>query len=50
MKNTRLIFIAGMSGAGKSTTTQRISNQLKNNNVKYIWLHCFKQMNEFLSK
>jgi hypothetical protein len=39
MKNTRLIFVAGMSGAGKSTTAQRISNQLNKNNVKHQWLH-----------
>ena len=39
MKNTRLIFVAGMSGAGKSTTAQRISNQLNKNGIKHIWLH-----------
>jgi hypothetical protein len=39
MKNTGLIFVAGMSGAGKSTTAQRISNQLNKNGVKHIWLH-----------
>lgn len=39
MKNTHLIFAAGMSGSGKSTTAQRISRQLKNNNLPYIWLH-----------
>ncbi len=39
MKNTRLIFVAGMSGAGKSTTAQRITNQLKRNAVDCIWLH-----------
>jgi hypothetical protein len=28
-----------MSGAGKSTTAQRISSQLKYNKIKHIWLH-----------
>lgn len=39
MKTTKLILIAGMSGAGKSTTAQRISKQLTANEIPHKWLH-----------
>ena len=39
MINTKLIFAAGMSGSGKSTTAQNISLQLERQGIAHTWLH-----------
>jgi hypothetical protein len=39
MKETRLIIVSGMSGVGKSTTTQRLATLCKMNDIDYKWYH-----------
>ncbi len=39
MINTQLILIDGMSGSGKSTTTQNLARQFRLNGIRYHWLH-----------
>lgn len=39
MIDTRLILITGMSGAGKSTTSQKLARQLRLNGIRCHWLH-----------
>ncbi|XMB86359.1 hypothetical protein RJG79_00750 [Mycoplasmatota bacterium WC44] len=39
MKNSKLIIVAGMSGAGKSTKSQNLANQYQQNGIKNLWLH-----------
>jgi len=39
MKKSKLIIVAGMSGAGKSTTSQQLAKQYARNNIEHIWLH-----------
>lgn len=39
MLNTKLIFIDGITGSGKSTTAQFVATQLKRNDVKVKWYH-----------
>ena len=39
MKHSKLILISGMSGAGKSTTSQQLAKQYERNNIEHLWLH-----------
>ncbi len=39
MIDTKLILIDGMSGAGKSTTTQNLARQYRLNGIRCHWLH-----------
>ena len=39
MVNTKLIFVSGISGSGKSTTAHYISRQMKKNGIKVKWFH-----------
>lgn len=39
MLNTKLIFIDGITGSGKSTTAQFLANQLMKNGIKVKWYH-----------
>ena len=39
MRNTRLILVTGMRGAGKSTTSKGLARQFSLNGVRCRWLH-----------
>lgn len=39
MINTKLIFVDGISGSGKSTTAHYIARQLEKNGIKVKWFH-----------
>lgn len=39
MKNTKLIIVSGMSGAGKSSTSQKLEKQYQYNQIKHFWMH-----------
>lgn len=39
MLNSKLILIDGITGSGKSTTTQFLASQLKENDIKVKWYH-----------
>jgi len=39
MLNTKLIFVDGISGSGKSTTAHYIARQLEKNGIKVKWLY-----------
>ena len=39
MINTKLIFVDGIGGSGKSTTAHFIARQMEKNNIKAQWFH-----------
>lgn len=39
MKDSKLIIVTGMSGAGKSTTSQQLAKQYEQNNIPCLWVH-----------
>ncbi|QVK17683.1 hypothetical protein KHQ81_12660 [Mycoplasmatota bacterium] len=39
MKDSKLIIVTGISGAGKSTTSQKLAYQYEQNGIKHRWLH-----------
>lgn len=39
MKDTKLVIVTGMSGVGKSTTTQNLARLYQHNNLNNTWYH-----------
>ncbi|ERJ13256.1 P-loop NTPase family protein [Haloplasma contractile] len=39
MRDSKLVFVVGMSGVGKSTTSKNLAKQYQNNKIKHKWLH-----------
>ena len=47
MINTKIIFVDGITGSGKSTITHFIARQLEQNGIKARWFHEEEEGNPF---